>query len=220
MHICTCLFPSKYRILYIKTAHARKGAAAVQRKKEQKKQNLIDAAYALFLEKGVAKTSVDEIVRGANVAKGTFYLYFHDKEHLLQQLAYQISARVLAEGYEYVQARRTGDFTENVVLLIDYVIEYFKRNKLTLRLLERNFSWPAVERQLSLREDPFWDKIAGTLEASSFAQSRTEDELFKTIFVLIEMVGSVCFSSIIEGNPDTIDNMKPVLYGMVRRVLV
>ena len=45
MHICTCLFPSKYRILYIKTAHARKGAAAVQRKKEQKKQNLIDAAY-------------------------------------------------------------------------------------------------------------------------------------------------------------------------------
>lgn len=34
------------------------------------------------------------------------------------------------------------------------------------------------------------------------------------------MVGSVCFSSIIEGNPDTIDNMKPVLYGMVRRVLV
>lgn len=106
------------------------------------------------------------------------------------------------------------------MLLIDYVIEYFKRNKLTLRLLERNFSWSAVKRQLSLREDLLWDKIAGTLEASSFAQSRTEDELFKTIFVLIEMVGSVCFSSIIEGNPDTIDNMKPVLYGMVRRVLV
>ena len=125
----------------------------MQRKKEQKKQNLIDAAYALFLEKGVAKTSVDEIVRGANVAKGTFYLYFHDKEHLLQQLAYQISARVLAGDTNTCRPGAPGDFTENVVLLIDYVIEYFKRNKLTLRLLERNFSWSAVKRQLSLRED-------------------------------------------------------------------
>ena len=89
-------------------------------KKEQKKQKLLDAAYSLFLEKGVSKTSVDEIAKGANVAKGTFYLYFHDKEHLLQQLAYQISFRVLSEGYEFVNARQTKDFTENVILLIDY----------------------------------------------------------------------------------------------------
>ena len=52
----------------------------MESRKEQKRQSLLDAAYALFTEKGVAKTSVDEIVRGANVAKGTFYLYFHDKD--------------------------------------------------------------------------------------------------------------------------------------------
>lgn len=188
-------------------------------KKEQKKQGLLNAAYQLFLEKGVSKTSVDEIAKGANVAKGTFYLYFRDKEHLLQQLAYQISARVLAEGYEYVNAHRTGDFTEDTVALIDYVVEYFKRNKLTLRLLERNFSWPMVERQLSLREDPLWDKLMGAVESSGFARGRTEDELFKTMFVIIEMIGSTCFSSIIEGKPDAIDNMKPVLYQMVRKML-
>lgn len=190
-----------------------------EQKKEQKKKNLLEAAYQLFLEKGVAKTSVDEIVKGANVAKGTFYLYFHDKEHLLQQLAYQISAQVLSKGYEYVHTVRTGDFVADVILLIDYVIEYFKREKLTLRLLERNFSWPMVERQLSLREDPLWDKLMTAVEESGFAEGRTEDELFKTIFVVIEMIGSTCFSSIIQGNPDTIDNMKPVLYSMVRKIL-
>ena len=31
--------------------------------KEAKKQSLLSSAYALFTEKGVAKTSVDEIVR-------------------------------------------------------------------------------------------------------------------------------------------------------------
>ncbi len=188
-------------------------------KKEQKKQSLLDAAYRLFLEKGVSKTSVDEIAKGANVAKGTFYLYFHDKEHLLQQLAYQISFRVISEGYEFVNARQTEDFTENVILLIDYVIEYFKRNKLILRLIQRNFSWPIVERQLSLREDPLWDKLMAAIEKSGIAQGRTENELYKLIFVILEMIGSTCYSSIIQGNPDTIDNMKPILYGLVRKMI-
>lgn len=188
-------------------------------KKEQKKQSLLDAAYRLFLEKGVAKTSVDEIVKGANVAKGTFYLYFHDKEHLLQQLAYQISFRVLSEGDEAVSARYVDDFTENVILLVDYIIEYFRQNKLILRLIQRNFSWPMVERQMSLREDPLWDKLMTSVEKSKVAQGRTEEELFKLIFVVLEMIGSTCYSSIILGCPDSIDNMKPVLYDLIRKML-
>ena len=104
----------------------------MESRKEQKRQSLLDAAYALFTEKGVAKTSVDEIVRGANVAKGTFYLYFHDKDQLLGQLVYNISAQVLEEAYEWLDERRTPDFVENVLLLLDYVVEYFKRNKLEI----------------------------------------------------------------------------------------
>ena len=38
----------------------------VEQKKEQKKEGLLEAAYQLFLEKGVNKTSVDEIVKKAN----------------------------------------------------------------------------------------------------------------------------------------------------------
>ena len=82
----------------------------MESRKEQKRQSLLDAAYALFKEQGLAKTSVDEIVRGANVAKGTFYLYFHDKDQLLGQLVYNISAQVLEEAYEWLDERRTPDF--------------------------------------------------------------------------------------------------------------
>lgn len=171
----------------------------MESRKEQKRQSLLDAAYALFTEKGVAKTSVDEIVRGANVAKGTFYLYFHDKDQLLGQLVYNISAQVLEEAYEWLDERRTPDFVENVLLLLDYVVEYFKRNKLVLRLVERNFSWPMVAKQMSERRGPLWARLMRDLEASPLAARYTEDELFKMIFVIIEMLGSVCYSSIIEG---------------------
>ena len=188
-------------------------------RKERKRQNLLAAAYGLFTEKGVAKTSVDEIVRRANVAKGTFYLYFQDKDQLLQQLVYDISARVLEEAYAWLEERRTPDFVENVLLMLDYIIEYFKRNKLVLRLVERNFSWPMVARQMSERSDPLWARLMSDLERSPQASRYSEEELFRIIFVIVEMVGSVCYSSIIEGKPDTIDNMKPVLYGIVRNIL-
>lgn len=188
-------------------------------RKERKRQSLLAAAYGLFTEKGVAKTSVDEIVRQANVAKGTFYLYFQDKDQLLQQLVYDISARVLEEAYAWLEERRTPDFVENVLLMLDYIIEYFKRNKLVLRLVERNFSWPMVARQMSERSDPLWDRLMSDLERSPQASRYSEEELFRIIFVIVEMVGSVCYSSIIEGKPDTIDNMKPVLYGIVRNIL-
>ena len=160
-------------------------------RKERKRQNLLAAAYGLFTEKGVAKTSVDEIVRRANVAKGTFYLYFQDKDQLLQQLVYDISARVLEEAYAWLEERRTPDFVENVLLMLDYIIEYFKRNKLVLRLVERNFSWPMVARQMSERSDPLWDRLMSDLERSPQASRYSEEELFRIIFVIVEMVGSV-----------------------------
>ena len=170
----------------------------VEQKKEQKKEGLLEAAYQLFLEKGVNKTSVDEIVKKANVAKGTFYLYFHDKTQLLQQLTYRISARVLSEAYEYAEEHKTGVFVEDIILMVDYIVEYFKRSRLTLRLLERNFSWPMIEKQLDLREDPLWDKLVTAIESSSLAVGCTEDVLYKRVFLVVELIGSTCFATMIE----------------------
>ncbi|MDQ8730217.1 TetR/AcrR family transcriptional regulator [Bradyrhizobium sp. LHD-71] len=53
---------------------------------EIRREELIDAAQALFLSKGFDATSVDEIVRAADVAKGTFYFYFKTKDEVLQAL--------------------------------------------------------------------------------------------------------------------------------------
>ena len=43
---------------------------------------------------------------------------------------------------------RPAFFVEDIILMVDYIVEYFKRSRLTLRLLERNFSWPMIESSL------------------------------------------------------------------------
>jgi len=44
---------------------------------------IVSAAALVFAEQGVAGTSVSDIVKGAGVAQGTFYLYFKSKDDVV-----------------------------------------------------------------------------------------------------------------------------------------
>jgi len=57
-----------------------------QRRKEQTRKKLIDAAISLILEHGYDAVTIDEIVARADVGKGTFYLHFKDKESLVWEV--------------------------------------------------------------------------------------------------------------------------------------
>jgi len=53
---------------------------------EERREELMNTAQKLFLEHGVGPTTVEQITSGADVAKGTFYLYFSAKEDVLAAL--------------------------------------------------------------------------------------------------------------------------------------
>ncbi len=50
--------------------------------KETRRQQLLDAAIGVFAHKGYHETSIDDIIREAEVARGTFYLYFAGKKEI------------------------------------------------------------------------------------------------------------------------------------------
>ena len=51
--------------------------------KTDKKNLLIESATELFKTDGIKNTTVSDITGKANVAKGTFYLYFKDKDEIV-----------------------------------------------------------------------------------------------------------------------------------------
>jgi AcrR family transcriptional regulator len=73
-----------------------------------RREELLAAAQALFLERGVAATSIEEITAHAGVAKGTFYLQFASKEALLEALRERF-ARELLRGVEKAVAAAPAD---------------------------------------------------------------------------------------------------------------
>jgi len=61
---------------------------------EERRADLLEAGRTLFLSKGVAATSLEDITSRAGVSKGLFYLYFQSKDDLLQALQDQFSVEL------------------------------------------------------------------------------------------------------------------------------
>lgn len=57
-----------------------------QKRSIEKKQRILDAAYALFSEKGYYRTSTPEIATRAQVSTGCLYSYFTDKHMIFMEL--------------------------------------------------------------------------------------------------------------------------------------
>src|SRR5580698_4396368 len=77
---------------------------------EVRREELMDAAERIFLDKGVSATSVDEIVAAADVAKGTFYLHFESKELLLLSLQRRFISTFRADLQASMSRRRAEDW--------------------------------------------------------------------------------------------------------------
>lgn len=69
-----------------------------------KRTAIINAAIAVFAEKGVEKATVSDIVKRAGIAQGTFYLYFPSRLAVMGGIAEQVVARLL----EQLRARLDG----------------------------------------------------------------------------------------------------------------
>jgi AcrR family transcriptional regulator len=53
---------------------------------EERPRQILDAAFAVFAERGLAAARLDDIAKRAGLSKGTIYLYFPNKEELFREV--------------------------------------------------------------------------------------------------------------------------------------
>ena len=74
-----------------------------RRKKEPRsvhRENIVSAASALFMEKGISATSMDDIAKAAGYSKATLYVYFENKEEIVGILALNSMKKL----YDYISS--------------------------------------------------------------------------------------------------------------------
>ncbi len=77
---------------------------------EERRGEIMRAARHLFLEHGVAATTVEQITARAGVAKGTFYLYFSSKEDVLAAMGDRYGGELLEKIEAAIAARPDDDW--------------------------------------------------------------------------------------------------------------
>ncbi len=180
---------------------------------------LYDAAYELFTSKGVHETVVDEIVKQAGVAKGTFYLYFKDKYDLVDRLIVRKASRVLGGAMDALAATRETEhlnFEQRVVFFVDYLVGFFRGDTPFLELIFKNLSLGLCERMFNCTE---MQSARDAFTANFMLNGGTSENAGKRLYLIICMVSVVCYNSIVIKIPYGFEEIKPELYRSVQRIL-
>ncbi len=188
----------------------------IARKKEDKRNRLLDAANLLFTENGVSSTTIAKICDQAGIAKGTFYLYFKDKEDILRALTKRISLTILKATYQKVKDTNLS-FEDRIILMADSLLDLFKNDPDMLTVMKKDFIWPISEEEFLTTTDETMATIRRNIEEYAQSISITEHQILVRLYAMISMLCSIAYSSIIDHFPDTIDSLKPEIFSMIRK---
>ena len=93
-----------------------------ERRKQQTRQALLDAAMTLFAERGIYGTRVEDITERVDLGKGAFYNYFPSKDALISDLVAR-GVKTFEETY-LVHMNGTGVIAERVADLARLLIRF------------------------------------------------------------------------------------------------
>lgn len=192
------------------------------KKEPEKESKLLESGFKLFINKGFQDTSIQEIVDDAGVAKGTFYTYFKDKYDIRNKLIAKKSNKLFNDAYKKLKKTDINKLDEQVIFIVDYIINYLEKNKLLLQFISKNLSWG------------IYTKTINELYQKNETENNTILELFLngikeqniklenpevTLYMIIELVSSTCFNSILYKEPLPINEFKPYLYTEIKKLI-
>ena len=175
-----------------------------------KRSRIQDAAVALFHEQGVEATSVNEIVRRANVAKGTFYVYYKDKKELISQILTKqhgcLMNDILNHSYEAALANSTCWKRT----FIDELITYYIQHPKLLRTIQKNIASILDTKEHRDMVFTHIERMPDFLKLLRREQE-TEKKALNRFLMMMEIIGFVCYNAIFIEQPDSIEEILPEL---------
>ncbi len=195
--------------------------------KRRKRESLLNNAFDLFTQKGITDTTISDIAEKAGVAKGTFYLYFKDKYDLRDRLVRHKAEQILEHAYEALHAASVSgsaclnSLEDKVIFFADNVLTQLSGDRILLKFITKNLSWALLKRDVSTLDAPdcenasFVERLESYFQDSA-VQYRNPEVL---LYMIVEFIGSTCYSSIIDSEPMPFEKLKPELLEAVRAIM-
>ncbi|MQT11588.1 TetR/AcrR family transcriptional regulator [Segnochrobactrum spirostomi] len=156
---------------------------------DERRDDLLRAAERLFLAKGVAATTIDDVTRAAGIAKGTFYLHFASKADVLDALRDGFVRTVSGRIAGAVGHRSADDWTGRLQAWSDAFVEAYLD---LLALHDLVFVEAPPASRAGLSKNPLIDDLARLLAAGDEAGAwRAVSPAFTAAFLFGALHGLV-----------------------------
>jgi len=187
--------------------------------KQLKETSLLRTAFEFFTTKGFSKTSISDIVNKAGVAKGTFYLYFKDKYDIRNKLVAHKSSQIFRNALDDLGSELDSlPFEDKLLRLIDNMVNQLNDNQSLLTFISKNLSWGVFKSALT-------SPVEGGINFSDVYQKMLDEAPYKfrdpelMLFMIVELVSSTCYSTILYSEPCSLTLLKPYLYDTIRMMI-
>jgi TetR/AcrR family fatty acid metabolism transcriptional regulator len=97
----------------------------IEAKKKEKRERLIKAGTNLFSHGGYFSTTIEDITSEAGVAKGTFYLYFDDKQQFFEEIINSMAFRHEEDCKMILECRDSRERLKNYIIS---QLDFYRKN--------------------------------------------------------------------------------------------
>ena len=190
----------------------------IDENKRKKKEALFNTAYELFTTKGITSTTISDIVEKAEVAKGTFYLYFTNKYDIKNKLVVHKTQELFDAAGAALEKEQIHGLEDQMIFLIDHLINHLKDDRALLNFISKNLVMGALRSALLTGENSDREIYNHFLELVA-ADNYEYKDVDVMLFTIVELAGSAGYNSMMYEEPIPIDDYKPFLYRTVRLII-
>ncbi len=103
-----------------------------EQQKQQTRRSLLECAKELFVERGYAAVTIDDVVSAAGCSRATFYLHFSGKPEVLQKIGAETMAQRAAAVYEDLDAVLESGSRAEFTAWMRRAVAWFEANQAIL----------------------------------------------------------------------------------------
>lgn len=191
----------------------------VEENKRKKKDAIVNSAFTLFIDHGIKDTSIADIMKRAELAKGTFYLYFKDKYEVRDYLIRKKAAQIFEAAIEALKMSDVVELDDKIIFIVNNVLDQLDNNKILLKFIFKNLSWGIFRHSMENIPVNEGENAIGYIEQlfeGSEKKIRDEEML---IFMIVELVSSTAHSVILYKQPVELNELKKELYPIIRNMI-
>ena len=187
----------------------------VEENKRKKKDAIVNSAFALFIDHGIKDTSIADIMKKAELAKGTFYLYFKDKYEVRDYLVRKKAAQLFENAIVTLKENNITEFDDKIIFIVDNLLDQLNNNKILLKFISKNLSWGILRHSIENTTVNEGESVADYIEQLAKSSGRHIRNLEMMVFMIAELVNSTAHSVILYKQPVELSELKKELYPLI-----